>query len=41
MKLLKRFIVKKNERGLLFCEGDFVSILEPGVHKRFDLHNRL
>ncbi|WP_282362158.1 slipin family protein [Pseudomonas sp. PS01300] len=41
MKLLKRFIVKKNERGLLFCEGDFVSILEPGVHQRFDLHNRL
>ena len=41
MNLLKRFIVKKNERGLLFCEGDFVSILEPGVHQRFDLHNRL
>lgn len=41
MKMLKRFIVKKNERGLLFCEGDFVSILEPGVHQRFDLHNRL
>lgn len=41
MKLFKRFIVKKNERGLLFCEGDFVSILEPGVHQRFDLHNRL
>ncbi|OOV95023.1 hypothetical protein MF6396_23405 [Pseudomonas sp. MF6396] len=41
MKLLKRFIVKKNERGLLFCEGDFVSILEPGVHQRLDRHNRL
>ncbi len=41
MKLLKRFSVKKNERGLLFCEGDFVSILEPGVHQRLDLHNRL
>ncbi|MHC6223780.1 slipin family protein [Pseudomonas sp. X10] len=41
MKLLKRFIVKKNERGLLFCEGDFVSILEPGLYQRFDLQDRL
>ena len=23
MKMLKRFIVKKNERGLLYSEGDF------------------
>lgn len=41
MKMLKRFTVKKNERGLLYSEGDFVAILEPGTHRHFDLHNRL
>lgn len=41
MKMLKRFTVKKNERGLLYSEGDFVAILEPGSHRHFDLHNRL
>ena len=41
MKMLKRFTVKKNERGLLYSEGDFVAILEPGTHRHFALHNRL
>lgn len=27
MKMLKRFIVKKNERGLLYSEGDFLAVL--------------
>lgn len=41
MKLLKRFIVKKNERGLLYAEGDFQAILEPGLYRRVDPLNRL
>ncbi|WEJ73154.1 slipin family protein [Pseudomonas sp. PSE14] len=41
MKLLKRFTVKKNERGLLYAEGDFLAILEPGIHRHLDLYNRL
>lgn len=41
MKLFKRFIVKKNERGLLFAEGDFQAILEPGLYRRLDPLNRL
>lgn len=31
MKMLKRFIVKKNERGLLYSEGDFLAVLEPEI----------
>ncbi|PAU55650.1 slipin family protein [Pseudomonas indica] len=41
MKMLKRFVVKKNERGLLFSEDDFQSVLEPGLYLRFDPFNRL
>lgn len=41
MKILKRFTVKKNERGLLYAEGDFLAILEPGTYRHLDLHNRL
>ncbi len=41
MKLLKRFTVKKNERGLLYSEGDFLALLEPGIHRHLDLYNRL
>ncbi len=41
MKWMKRFIVKKNERGLLLDEGDFQAILEPGLYPRFDWHDRL
>ncbi|MCU1720729.1 slipin family protein [Pseudomonas sp. 5P_5.1_Bac1] len=41
MKMFKRFTVKKNERGLLYSEGDFLAILESGTHRHFDFHNRL
>ncbi|MGU2526824.1 slipin family protein, partial [Pseudomonas aeruginosa] len=41
MKMLKRFIVKKNERGLLYSEGDFLAVLEPGTYRRFDPYDRL
>ncbi|HEO1756804.1 slipin family protein [Pseudomonas aeruginosa] len=41
MKMLKRFIVKKNERGLLYSEGDFLAVLEPGSYRRFDPYDRL
>ena len=34
--LMKNFMVKKNERGLLLREGDFVRILEPGRYRLFD-----
>jgi regulator of protease activity HflC (stomatin/prohibitin superfamily) len=32
----KRFVVRKNERGLLLRDGDFVRVLEPGVFVMFD-----
>ncbi|WP_044872200.1 slipin family protein [Pseudomonas sp. LFM046] len=41
MNMLKRFIVKKNERGLLYSEGDFLAVLEPGTYRHFDPRNRL
>ena len=41
MNMLKRFVVKKNERALLYAEGDFQAILEPGLYRRFDPRNRL
>lgn len=41
MKLLKRFVVKKNEHGLLLKDGEFAGILKPGQHKRFDWQGRL
>ncbi|WP_153774430.1 slipin family protein [Pseudomonas sp. MNR3A] len=41
MKLFKRFVVKKNERGLLLDEGDFEAILEPGQYSRVDWRDRL
>lgn len=37
----KRFVVRKNERGLLLREGDFVRVLEPGVAWMADPFNRL
>ncbi len=37
----KRFVVRKNERGLLLREGDFVRVLEPGVFVLFDPLRRL
>ena len=40
MKMLKRFIVKKNERGLLASEGDFLAA-RTGTYRRFDPYDRL
>lgn len=34
--MLHRMNIKPHERGLLFREGDFVAVLRPGVHWRFD-----
>ncbi|MGH8706624.1 MAG: slipin family protein [Burkholderiales bacterium] len=34
--MYRKFHVKKDERALLFKRGDFVEILRPGEHLRFD-----
>lgn len=34
--LIRKFIVRKNERGLLFKDGDFQGFLEPGTYRFFD-----
>lgn len=34
--LMSKFIVRKNERGLLMRDGDFVRVLEPGVSRIFN-----
>jgi regulator of protease activity HflC (stomatin/prohibitin superfamily) len=39
--MLKRFIVKKNQRGALLRNGDFQCILDAGRHYRFDPLNEL
>lgn len=36
MMLIRKFRVKKDERALLFDRGDFVEVLGPGEHVRFD-----
>ncbi len=41
MMLFRKFHVKKDERALLFKRGDFVDILGPGEHLRFDPLRRL
>jgi regulator of protease activity HflC (stomatin/prohibitin superfamily) len=41
MLLFRKFHVKKDERALLFDRGDFVDILRPGEHLRFDPLRRL
>lgn len=41
MMLFRKFHVKKDERALLFERGDFVDILRPGKHLRFDPLRRL
>jgi regulator of protease activity HflC (stomatin/prohibitin superfamily) len=41
MVLFRKFFVKKDERALLFERGDFVEILGPGEHLRFDPLHRL
>jgi regulator of protease activity HflC (stomatin/prohibitin superfamily) len=35
MNLIKRFTVKKNERGILLRNGDFDRMLQPGMHYLF------
>lgn len=39
--MLKRFVVKKNERGVLLRDGDFERILNPGRHYFFDPMDRV
>jgi regulator of protease activity HflC (stomatin/prohibitin superfamily) len=39
--LFRKFFVKKDERALLLHRGDFVEILGPGEHRRFDPLHRL
>ena len=39
--MLKRFIVKKNQRAALLRNGDFQRILDPGRHYLFDPLNEL
>jgi regulator of protease activity HflC (stomatin/prohibitin superfamily) len=41
MIVFRKFHVKKDERALLFERGDFVEILRPGKHLRFDPLRRL
>ena len=36
MLMIRKFRVKKDERALLFNRGDFVAVLGPGEHFRFD-----
>ena len=33
--MFRKFLIKKDERGLLFRKGDFVTVLHAGEH-RFD-----
>lgn len=39
--IVRKFYVKKDERALLFERGDFVEVLAPGEHFRFDPLRRL
>lgn len=39
--MLKRFVIKKHERGALLRDGDFERILDAGRHYFFDPLNRL
>ncbi|HEY0156594.1 MAG TPA: slipin family protein [Thermoanaerobaculia bacterium] len=34
--MIRRIKIRPHERGLLFREGDFLGVLEPGVHWYFD-----
>ena len=34
--VIRKFHVNKDERALIFCKGDFVDVLRPGDHYRFD-----
>lgn len=39
--IFKRIQIKNYELGLMFKDGDFVDVLEPGRHRFFDIKNRL
>jgi regulator of protease activity HflC (stomatin/prohibitin superfamily) len=39
--MFRTFLVKKDERALLFNKGDFVQVLGPGEHTKFDPLQRL
>ncbi|MGL4575371.1 MAG: slipin family protein [Burkholderiaceae bacterium] len=39
--MLKRFVIKKTEKALLFKSGDFQRILAPGAYALFDPLNKL
>jgi len=39
--MFRTFLVKKDERALLFNRGDFVQVLGPGEHLKFDPMQRL
>ena len=41
MFVFRKFHVKKDERALLYDRGDFVELLRPGEHLRFDPLRRL
>ncbi|KOR32045.1 SPFH domain / Band 7 family protein [Achromatium sp. WMS3] len=41
MLMFKNFLVRQNERGLLFKKGDFQKFLDPGKHLYFDPLNQL
>ena len=41
MVLVRKFLVKKDERALLFRKGDFVDVLHAGEHKFVDPLRRL
>ena len=36
MFIVRKFLVRKHERALMFQNGDFVRFLEPGVHYALD-----
>jgi regulator of protease activity HflC (stomatin/prohibitin superfamily) len=36
MLIFRKFLVRKNERGLLFKEGDFIRFLDSGTYHQFD-----
>jgi regulator of protease activity HflC (stomatin/prohibitin superfamily) len=39
--MIRKFLIKKDERALLFRRGDFVTILHAGEHRFFDPFKRL
>lgn len=41
MLVFRKFIVRKNERGLLFKDGDFMQFLTPGTYHYVDLLGKI